>query len=147
MRHNARVGDRKAAISELANLMVEYGITEAKLESGDLKISFKVGELTEESLAALPRTRLVSAPEPAVEAVKGSPITSPMAGIYYGSASPGAPAFVREGDTVTAGQVIGLIEAMKVFNEIPAPISGTVLKIVAESGGLVQPGDTLILVG
>jgi len=70
-----------------------------------------------------------------------------MNGIYYISPSPSAPEFVKEGDTISAGQVVGLIEAMKVFNEIPATVSGTVSKILVESGQVVQPGDVLMYVG
>jgi acetyl-CoA carboxylase biotin carboxyl carrier protein len=70
-----------------------------------------------------------------------------MTGIYYSSSSPTAPPFVKEGEPVSAGQVVGLIEAMKVFNEIVAPTSGRVLKIVAESGQLVNPGDALLYIG
>ena len=80
-------------------------------------------------------------------AVTGIPVSSPMMGIYYSSPSPGQPAFVEEGDTVAAGQVVGLIEAMKVFNEITATAGGKVTKLVAESGQLVQPGDPLLYIG
>jgi acetyl-CoA carboxylase biotin carboxyl carrier protein len=70
-----------------------------------------------------------------------------MAGIFYGAPSPGSPPFVQEGDTVAAGQIIGLIEAMKVFNEIPSPVSGTVKRLVAENGAVVGVGDALLLIG
>lgn len=76
----------------------------------------------------------------------GTPVNSPMNGIYYATPSPNTPPFVREGDTVNAGQVIGLIEAMKVFNEITAPLSGTIKKILVESGQLVQPGEPLMMI-
>ncbi|RYG32121.1 hypothetical protein EON81_21385, partial [bacterium] len=78
---------------------------------------------------------------------KGTPITSPMNGIFYNAPSPGSPPFVKEGDTVQAGQTVGLIEAMKVFNEIPSPLSGTVLKTVAITGEVVELGGTLLLIG
>ena len=84
---------------------------------------------------------------PQAEAPIGIPISSPMNGIYYGAQSPSAPPFVKEGDTVTAGQVVALIEAMKVFNEIIAPVSGTVRKVVAQSGQVVGPGEPLMYIG
>lgn len=74
-------------------------------------------------------------------------MNSPTTGIYYSSPNPGAPPFVKVGDTVEAGQVIGLIEAMKVFNEITATVSGSVLRVSAQNGQLVQPGDPLIYIG
>jgi acetyl-CoA carboxylase biotin carboxyl carrier protein len=70
-----------------------------------------------------------------------------MNGIFYASPSPASPQFVKEGETIQAGQVVGLIEAMKVFNEIPSTVSGVVLKLVAETGAVVQPGDVLLYVG
>ena len=67
-----------------------------------------------------------------------------MTGIYYGSPSPNVPDFVKEGDHVHEGQIIGLIEAMKVFNEIPCSLTGTVLKVAIQSGQIVQHGDVLL---
>ena len=78
---------------------------------------------------------------------KGTPVSSPMTGIYYSAPSPGAPPFCKVGEAVNAGQVVGLIEAMKVFNEITAPVSGTVTALKADNGQLVQPGDPLIYIG
>lgn len=80
------------------------------------------------------------------EKPKGTPVNSPMTGIYYTAASPSAPPFVKEGEVVEAGQVVGLIEAMKVFNEIVAPIAGTVTEISMDNGALVQPGDALLYI-
>jgi acetyl-CoA carboxylase biotin carboxyl carrier protein len=70
-----------------------------------------------------------------------------MMGIYYNTPSPGSPPFVKEGEVVQSGQVVGLIEAMKVFNEIVAPTGGTVSKIVATNGQLVQVNDPLLFIG
>ncbi len=76
----------------------------------------------------------------------GTAVSSPMMGIYYDAPSPGSPPFVKVGDAITAGQVVGLIEAMKVFNEITSGLTGTVQSIVAKSGQLVQPGEPLIFI-
>jgi acetyl-CoA carboxylase biotin carboxyl carrier protein len=67
-----------------------------------------------------------------------------MNGIYYAQSSPNAPPFVTEGDEVEDGQVVALIEAMKVFNEIVAPYDGRVTRIVAANNQLVQAGDPLL---
>jgi acetyl-CoA carboxylase biotin carboxyl carrier protein len=145
------VSDNKSTITQLAELMQEFRLNDASLTLDELTISFSRrvapprAEETGETLTGSEAQYFV--PEPAKpEVPQGTPITSPMTGIFYGSPSPAAPAFVKEGEAVTAGQVVGLIEAMKVFNEIPSPLNGTVLKVVAQSGQLVQPGDVLLLV-
>ncbi len=69
-----------------------------------------------------------------------------MAGTFYRAPAPGEPAFIKEGDTVTAGQTIGIIEAMKLMNEIEADVGGTVVKIVAENGKPVTPGQALVVI-
>lgn len=88
------------------------------------------------------------APKPAAApaAVDGVEIASPMAGTFYRAPAPGEPAFINEGDTVTQGQTIGIIEAMKLMNEIEAEVSGTVVKITAENGKPVTPGQSLVVI-
>jgi acetyl-CoA carboxylase biotin carboxyl carrier protein len=153
--HNLLVSEYKKQISELAELMEEFRLGEAQLQTSELRIAFK--------RRATARTVTLEAPElaqdastiasdiveetPEAPAPKGTPITSPMNGIFYGSPSPASPPFVKEGESVQAGQVVGLIEAMKVFNEIPTTVSGIVTKLVAETGALVQPGDVLLYIG
>lgn len=75
---------------------------------------------------------------------KSVAIVAPLTGVYYDSPSPNTPPFVSVGDIVQAGQVVALVEAMKVFNEIQAEISGRVTALVAPSGEVVQKGDVLI---
>lgn len=140
-------------IDELAELMTEYGLSDATLSGNGWKVQFG-RDLPQRGLIGMaPTVAPDSAPTPASNPApkaapipKGTPITTPMMGVFYSSPSPGAPPFVNEGDTVTAGQVVGLIEAMKVFNEITSAVSGTVVAVVAKSGDLVQPGDTLVLI-
>jgi acetyl-CoA carboxylase biotin carboxyl carrier protein len=71
-------------------------------------------------------------------------ISAPLTGVFYRSPSPGAEPYVREGGQVNAGQVIGLIEAMKLFNEIKSDVTGTVKHIAAGDGDLVKVRQTLI---
>jgi len=71
-------------------------------------------------------------------------VVAPLTGIFYTSPSPGAAPYVKEGAHVSAGQVIGLIEAMKLFNEIKSDVSGTVRRLAAESGALVKQKQILI---
>jgi acetyl-CoA carboxylase biotin carboxyl carrier protein len=74
----------------------------------------------------------------------GHAILAPLTGLFYTSPSPGADPYVRVGGPVNVGQVIGLIEAMKLFNEIKSDVSGTVTRIAAESGTLVKQKQPLI---
>jgi acetyl-CoA carboxylase biotin carboxyl carrier protein len=71
-------------------------------------------------------------------------VTAPLTGVFYASPSPGAAPYVREGAQVSVGQVIGLIEAMKLFNEIKSDVTGVVRRIAVDDGALVKAKQTLI---
>ena len=90
-----------------------------------------------------------AAPAAAAEAPKASGYTvkSPMVGTFYRTPSPGAKAFVEVGQTVKVGQVLCIIEAMKLLNEIDADVSGTVTKILVENGQPVEFGQPLFVIG
>lgn len=139
--------------------MTEFGLEKAQMKGEDWSVELAVNPEVRGGavVAAAPApassatTAPKVAPKPKVEkkpaGPTGTPVSSPMTGIYYSSSSPGSPPFAKEGDTVQAGQVVGLIEAMKVFNEITAPVGGLVTKVAAENGKLVQPGDPLLYIG
>jgi acetyl-CoA carboxylase biotin carboxyl carrier protein len=74
------------------------------------------------------------------------PIVAPLTGVLYTAASPSTPPFVNMGEVIHVGQVVALIEAMKVFNEINAEVSGRIISIVAPNGNVVQKGDVLMRV-
>lgn len=135
-------------INELSELMVEFDLDEASLEGDSWLVSFKKTPRTVAVASDVAHVVVEDAEDEAPEPVrpKGTPVASPMTGVYYGSSSPSAPPFVKEGDSVIAGQVVGLIEAMKVFNEITAPASGTVRNILVQNGQIVQPGDPLLYI-
>lgn len=82
--------------------------------------------------------------EPVVQ--NGTTVKSSMMGIFYRAPTPSAPPFVKEGDAVKAGQVVCMIEAMKVFNELKAEFPCTVLKVLLENGKPVRSGQDLFLV-
>ena len=150
----ASMSDLAQKTEQLAELVEEFGLESAYWKGDGWKVSLGqtkpasgqvvagVAAPAAEPVRRVKKEKKASAPE----AVKGNPITSPMMGIFYGSPSPGSPAYVTPGTTVTTGDVVCLIEAMKVFNEITSPYTGRVIKVLAESGQLVQPGDVLVLV-
>jgi acetyl-CoA carboxylase biotin carboxyl carrier protein len=148
------VRDNREQVDQLAALMDEFNLAEASLNLGGFQVSFSrhqkpspvpTGTPLEEHPDAHDPSGFERAPMP--EVAKGHPVSSPMAGIFYMASSPGSPPFVKIGDTVAHGQTVGLIEAMKVFNEIPSPLAGTVLEILVESGALVQPGEVILRIG
>lgn len=73
-------------------------------------------------------------------------VTAPMVGVFYRSVSPDQPAFIEVGDEIEKGATVGLLEAMKVYSEIPSDVSGVVVSIPATNGQLVRPGQTLVVV-
>ena len=98
------------------------------------------------SVAAAPGHPDTAPAEPATPApVAAKPsVKAPLTGIYYGAPSPGATAYVAVGDHVSVGQIIGLIEAMKLFNEIKSDLAGRVSRICVDSGALVKAKQPLI---
>lgn len=87
-----------------------------------------------------------AAAAPAAAAATGHAVKSPMVGTFYRASTPGGKPFVEVGDTVNKGDVVCIIEAMKILNEIEADASGTVKAIVAENGQAVEYGQTLIVI-
>jgi biotin carboxyl carrier protein len=73
-------------------------------------------------------------------------VVAPFTGVFYRSPTPSARAYVSEGDWVTAETVVGLVETMKIFNEVTADVSGCIVGVRAENGQLVHAGDALVLI-
>ena len=86
------------------------------------------------------------APAPAPQAPEGETIKAPMSGIFYRAPSPSSPPYVREGDSVKEGQVICVLEAMKVFNELKAEQDCIIEKVLSENGKPVEPNQNLFLI-
>jgi len=123
-------------IESLAAILDAHGLVAIRLKEGDKEI-----ELRRESQVLSPGPAVRSAPEPSA----GEAIPSPMVGVFYSRPSPDEDAFVNAGDHIKVGQVIGIIEAMKVFNQIESPTSGVLRECLAEDGQVVQEGDPLFV--
>lgn len=144
-------------IKEVINLMNENGLTEIELEKDGLKIRLRKGRegMIEGGAAekgtekTMPETivRQIK-PEEAAAAAKSKnlEIKSPMVGTFYKSPSPDAPPFIKAGDNVDVGQVVCIIEAMKLMNEIKSEIKGKIAAVLVENADPVEFGQTLFLV-
>ncbi|HUG47389.1 MAG TPA: acetyl-CoA carboxylase [Candidatus Limnocylindria bacterium] len=87
---------------------------------------------------------VAQAAEPEPESARSHAVLAPLTGLFYTAPSPGAEPYVREGAEIHVGQVIGLIEAMKLFNEIKSDIAGRVVRYCVETGALVKAKQPLI---
>ena len=149
-----------AFIRALAELLNENDLTElsVKREYGqDDTLNVRVsrrGETvtTQVSAAPVPETPAAAAAAPAAPTVVEDPashpgaVTSPMVGSVYMQAEPGAPSFVSVGQTVSEGDTLLIIEAMKTMNHIPAPRGGIVTRILIEDGAAVEYGAPLMII-
>jgi acetyl-CoA carboxylase biotin carboxyl carrier protein len=158
-------------LKELIEFLIEKDIAEFELERGDVKVRIKrAGEHTVVHSQAEPRFYAVpAAPGPTVElsavAAGGAPpaappppaapaaadeglhkVKSPIVGTYYEAPSPGAPPFVKPGDSVEVGQVLCIVEAMKLLNEIECDIAGEIVKNLATNGQPIEYGQELFLI-
>jgi acetyl-CoA carboxylase biotin carboxyl carrier protein len=135
-------------IRALAAVLVETGLTEIEIADKDSRIRVVRGGGGGAATTVVPVTAQSApaiAPATREAAVHPGTIVSPMVGVVYLSPEPGAPAFVTVGQSVTVGQTLLLIEAMKTFNQIKAPKAGTVTAILAQSGSPVEYGEALIV--
>jgi len=141
-------------VKELIELLKGSNIRTLKIESGDLRIEIETHEekqpLRHEGKSyqeefrhqeLLPPSEDISEEERSLHVIK-----SPLVGTFYRSPSPGAPPFVEVGDLVSPGQVLCIIEALKVMNEIESDVRGRVEKILVENGETVEYGQPLFLI-
>ena len=128
-------------IRDLIDLMESSGISELELKQGDQAVRI-VRPLPGTGAVAMPSTPIAPAAGH-VEPDRGEPVRAPMAGTFYSAAEPGAEPFVREGSPVSAGDVLCIIESMKMMNEIKADRSGVCTAVTAENGQPVGAGSTL----
>jgi len=143
------------AIKELAALLEETGLTEIEVADGDkgIRVSKGGGAIVAAAGApasmpsdpTVPQQANISAPDTTAHSHPGA-VTSPMVGTSYMAQEPGAPAFVKKGDSVNAGDTLMIIEAMKVMNPIKAEKGGTLTQILVEDGQPVEFGDVLMVI-
>ena len=156
-------------LKELIEFLIEKDIAEFELERGDVKVRIKrAGEHTVVHSQAEPRFYAVpAAPGPPVELgavpVAGAPavappapapaaeeglhkVKSPIVGTFYEAPSPGAPPFVKPGDSVEVGQVLCIVEAMKLLNEIESDVAGEIVKNLATNGQPIEYGQELFVI-
>lgn len=152
-------------IQNLIRFVAKSGATEVELETGDIKIKIKTSGQEGEAQATymVPAPAPVAAPAPAAAPVAPAPaaapaaesasdesrlitIKSPMIGTFYRRPGPDKPNFLSVGNSVKVGQVVCIIEAMKLFNEIESEISGTVVKMLVEDSTPVEYDQPLFLI-
>jgi acetyl-CoA carboxylase biotin carboxyl carrier protein len=148
-------------LKKLIDLVQESGIAELEITEGEEKVRIVKGGVVSVSpgsaaasaaapAAAPPGLPTAAAPAAAPEAapaVEGHVVKAPMVGTFYRSPSPDAKAFVEVGQAVKEGEVICIIEAMKLMNEIDADAAGTVKAILVENGQPVEYGQPLFILG
>jgi len=155
-------------LKELIDFLVERDIAEFELERGDVKVRVKRGAqvhvahvepapavqvspsptvpLAAVSLGSTPPAAVTPAAPPAVAEEELHTVKSPIVGTFYEAPAPGAPPFVKPGDTVEAGQVLCIIEAMKLMNEIESDVAGEVVKRLVANNQPVEYGQPLFAI-
>lgn len=157
-------------IQELIKMVSKSGLAELKLKRGDFELVLKAESINKDKAAAAgpvlhphhipahlappppapaqvekPVTPAVSVQEPKAE-VSYLEVKSPMVGTFYRSPSPDKPPYVKVGDVIKPGQVVCMVEAMKLFNEIESELAGTIVKILVEDAAPVEYDQVLFLV-
>ena len=140
----AQEQDWTAALQEIIEQMAQSGVTELEVRRDDLRIRLKrhTGEQASSMLLdgtsdALPSEENGSEPHRVI---------APLTGIYYAAPNASAPPYVKMGDWIEESTVVGLIETMKVFNEVTAECRGRVASLLVQQGQLVQAGDPVVLI-
>ncbi|WP_214816447.1 acetyl-CoA carboxylase biotin carboxyl carrier protein [Exiguobacterium sp. s131] len=143
-------------IKELIQLLDQSSVHEMELETSDFKLSLKKEEQQTVS-APIMQTQAFAPPapapqvneqteEPTQEKASYRTITSPMVGTFYSRPAPDKEAFVNVGDRVESGQIVCILEAMKLFNDVEAEISGEIVEVLVADGDLVEFGQPLFSV-
>ena len=132
------MAEMKLLLADLLEKINGTAISEIEVTLGDFTLGVRRRRQGEPAIQPTPAAAPVSAPE-----ASRATVDSPLAGVFYASASPTLPAYVQPGDEVAIGQVVGLVEAMKVFNEVTSPLAGRVSSVLS-SGTEVAKGAVLV---
>ncbi len=138
-------------IRELVRIASEADITELEVEAGHLRVAIRkaprsLNPAPAATAPAVPAPPPAPPPEAAEPPAHWVPVHAPMVGTFYRAPSPDQPPFVQEGDRVEPGQTLCIIEAMKMFNEIPSEVGGRVVRVLVENGAPVEYGQPLFLI-
>lgn len=142
-------------IKDLASLLDETGLSEIEIEQTGIRLRVVRNLVATAAIAPLTTSHNVSSPatvssdmplDPADMSSHPGAVTSPMVGTAYRAPEPGAPAFIEVGSTITEGQTLLIVEAMKTMNQIPSPRSGKVTSILIEDGQPVEFGEPLVII-
>jgi acetyl-CoA carboxylase biotin carboxyl carrier protein len=138
-------------VRNILKLIDESRFESVDLEIGDLKLSVRKGsgELPAAPMAPNAEVKpVVAPPQPPrrLDFDGQTVIPAPMVGTFYRAPSPGEPPFVEAGQKVAAGETVGLVEVMKLFNSITAPCAGTIVEFLVENGKLVEYGQPLLTI-
>ncbi len=138
-----------AALDLLAPGFEASGLDELEVEAGELVVRLVRPRATPPASAApAPAPAAAAAPGPLTPYGEPAPgmrfVTAPLTGVWYAAPSPGARPYVQEGDEIGAGAVVGLIEAMKLFNEIKSDVAGKVVRVLVERGTLVKRQQPIV---
>lgn len=144
------------SIKKLSENLNKYNLTEATLEMKDIKLTIKkeipkVETVYQEIMKPVKSHEMIHQNHEVIEAVPEEnnnyeTIDSPMVGTFYRAPAPGAEPFVKEGQEIKAGDILCIVEAMKLMNEVKAVKNCRIEKILAEEGKVVKKGDTLFLI-
>lgn len=143
----------RSDIDDILRLIDSSDFDELKLEMGDMKLELRRRGASPAPAATPAEAPKAEAPKPQAEVAApvvssggGSEVPAPLLGTFYHAPKPGAAPFIKVGDAVAPDTVIGIIEVMKLMNQVEAGVAGTVTEIVAPDGELVEHGQPLIRV-
>ncbi|HEY8596853.1 MAG TPA: acetyl-CoA carboxylase biotin carboxyl carrier protein [Thermomicrobiales bacterium] len=132
-------------VRALIEMMSRGGIAELSLQTSAVKLRLRTREgMSAANGGSGPSTVVTVAEAPATEEAEGTIVPAPMLGTFYRAPGPGEPDFVDVGEEIAVGQTIGIIEAMKIMNEIAAETGGTIVEFLVESGQPVEYGQPLL---